>query len=69
MSKQKQIDKKKLTFKLSFFLWMEGGTPLFGLNGYGAAKQDVLFIVLSLKQGIQFYSVVLNRMSFWTGIL
>lgn len=68
MSKQKQMDKKKLTFKLSFSL-NGGGTPLFDLNGYGAAEQDVLFIVLSLKQGIQFHSVVLNRMSFWTGIL
>ena len=51
MSKQKQMDKKKLTFKLSFSL-DGGGTPLFGLNGYGAAEQDVLFMVLSLKQGI-----------------
>lgn len=52
MSKQKQMDKKKMTFKLSFSS-DGGGTPLFGLNGYGAAEQDVLFMVLSLKQGIQ----------------
>lgn len=54
MSKQKQMDKKKMTFKLSFSS-DGGGTPLFGLNGYGAAEQDVLFMVLSLKQGIQFH--------------